>query len=98
MADREHDVEEGNEALDPELLYSKEYCIGQSRRDRVSSDTRSQGQIKRYTDIAQEEAVSVKFIKGTDNNAKTPMIDFLANTIPESTSGRARLLRSKLSI
>ncbi|RBR21445.1 uncharacterized protein FIESC28_04982 [Fusarium coffeatum] len=28
MADREHDVEEGNEALDPELLYSKEYCIG----------------------------------------------------------------------
>jgi serine/threonine-protein kinase 24/25/MST4 len=29
MADREHDIEEGNEALDPELLYSKEYCIGQ---------------------------------------------------------------------
>uniref|UniRef100_A0A4E9DKU6 non-specific serine/threonine protein kinase n=1 Tax=Gibberella zeae TaxID=5518 RepID=A0A4E9DKU6_GIBZA len=28
MADREHDIEEGNEALDPELLYSKEYCIG----------------------------------------------------------------------
>ncbi|CEI69213.1 Serine/threonine-protein kinase svkA [Fusarium venenatum] len=28
MADREHDIDEGNEALDPELLYSKEYCIG----------------------------------------------------------------------
>jgi serine/threonine-protein kinase 24/25/MST4 len=26
MADRDYD--EGNEALDPELLYSKEYCIG----------------------------------------------------------------------
>lgn len=29
MADRERDTEEGNEALDPELLYSKEYCIGE---------------------------------------------------------------------
>ncbi|PNY25871.1 Isocitrate dehydrogenase [NAD] subunit, mitochondrial [Tolypocladium capitatum] len=28
MADRNCDAEEGNEALDPELLYSKEYCIG----------------------------------------------------------------------
>lgn len=98
MADREHEVEEGNEALDPEVLYLKEYCIGQSRRDRVPSDTRSPGQIKSYTDIAQEEAVSAKFIKGTNNNAMTPMLEFPANMIPESTSGRARLLRSKLSI
>lgn len=28
MAEREREVDEGNEALDPELLYSKEYCIG----------------------------------------------------------------------
>lgn len=28
MADHERDVDEANEALDPELLYSKEYCIG----------------------------------------------------------------------
>jgi len=30
MADREHEVDDANEALDPELLYSKEYCIGES--------------------------------------------------------------------
>lgn len=29
MAERDR-VEEGNEALDPELLFSKEYCIGWS--------------------------------------------------------------------
>lgn len=28
MADKERSHEEGNEALDPELLYTKEYCIG----------------------------------------------------------------------
>lgn len=28
MADHERDMDETNEALDPELLYSKEYCIG----------------------------------------------------------------------
>jgi len=28
MAEREREYEEGNEALDPELLYTKEYCIG----------------------------------------------------------------------
>lgn len=26
--DREREYEEANEALDPELLYSKDYCIG----------------------------------------------------------------------
>jgi serine/threonine-protein kinase 24/25/MST4 len=30
MADRERDYEDSNEALDPELLYMKEYCIGPS--------------------------------------------------------------------
>lgn len=31
MGDRERDMEEGNEALDPGLLYTKEYCIGMRR-------------------------------------------------------------------
>lgn len=31
MADRNRDADEGNEALDPELLYSKDYCIGEPR-------------------------------------------------------------------
>lgn len=31
MADRHRENEESNEALDPELLYSKEYCIGEIR-------------------------------------------------------------------
>jgi serine/threonine-protein kinase 24/25/MST4 len=28
MAERERNYEEGNEPLDPELLYTKEACIG----------------------------------------------------------------------
>lgn len=30
MAEPHRHVDEANEALDPELLYTKEYCIGQS--------------------------------------------------------------------
>lgn len=30
MAEPHRYAEEANEALDPELLYTKEYCIGQS--------------------------------------------------------------------
>lgn len=29
MADRNREADEGGEALDPEQLYSKEYCIGE---------------------------------------------------------------------
>jgi serine/threonine-protein kinase 24/25/MST4 len=28
MGDKEKNHEDGNEALDPELLYTKEFCIG----------------------------------------------------------------------
>jgi hypothetical protein len=30
MAEREREADEGNESLDPQLLYSMEYCIGRS--------------------------------------------------------------------
>ena len=34
--ERERDADEGNEALDPEQLYLKEYCIGQSDHSPLS--------------------------------------------------------------
>lgn len=36
MAERDYD--ESNEALDPELLYTKEYCIGQTLADALHRD------------------------------------------------------------
>lgn len=30
MSDRERDYEDGEGSVDPELLYTKEYCIGSS--------------------------------------------------------------------
>ena len=30
MADREQDYDDGTGSMDPELLYTKEYCIGSS--------------------------------------------------------------------
>jgi hypothetical protein len=64
MADREHDIEEGNEALDPELLYSKEYCIGQSLQACVVRHICHEQKIN----IAQVVAVLAKFTKGTNDN------------------------------
>ncbi|TDZ41242.1 Serine/threonine-protein kinase svkA [Colletotrichum trifolii] len=52
MADRERDVEDGNEALDPELLYKKEYCIGGG----------SFGKVYKGVDKRTGHAVAIKII------------------------------------
>ncbi|GJC99114.1 Ste ste20 ysk protein kinase [Colletotrichum higginsianum IMI 349063] len=52
MGDRDRGIDEGNEALDPELLYTKEYCIGGG----------SFGKVYKGVDKRTGHAVAIKII------------------------------------